>query len=107
MGRRLALASLASFALIAVGGRAHAAAPLYDPVMLNIGINCQWQQACQRRQLKAMKQAHAYIARNDPPLWRIHLCNRNARRGAARIDWIGFNNCIRNTKLARPQQRRR
>ena len=104
MGRRLALAA---FAVVLPSAQAHPAAPLYDAVMLNIGINCQWQQACQRRQVKAMNQARSFIARNNPPLWRIHLCNRNAGRATARVDWVGFNNCIRNTHLVRQQQRRR
>jgi hypothetical protein len=103
MGAKAALAAL--FLMIA-GGSAHAVAPIYDPVRLNIGVNCQWQQSCERRQLKAMKDARGYIAKYRPPLWRVHLCNRNAARATARIDWIGFNQCIRNTDL-RPSGRTR
>ena len=82
-------------------------APIYDPVTLNIGVNCQWQQKCQRRQVKAMRAASKFIAATHPPLWRIHLCNRNARRAAARVDWVGFNGCIRNSRLSAPAPRRR
>lgn len=103
MGGRLALAALA---LVAATTPAHALAPLYDPVVLNIGVNCRWQQSCERRQRHAMKDARKFMATKRPPLWRIQLCNKNARRGPARIDWIGFNSCIRNPTLA-PLPRRR
>ena len=104
MGRKLACAALT---LVACASRGHAFAPIYDPVKLNIGISCQWQLSCERRQLAAMSQAHSFIAHQHPPLWRIHLCNRNARRAPTRLDWVGFNDCIRNRKLRRPPQRRR
>ena len=97
MGARFALAALA---FLAVASDARATAPLYDPVTLNIGINCQWQQSCQRQHLKAMRSAHRYIAAK-------HQCNRNARRSPSRIDWVGFNDCIRNANLAPAPQRRR
>lgn len=97
----LLIATAVAFA--GVASEAPATAPLYDPVALNIGISCQWQQSCQRRQTKAMRAADKYIAKVNPPLWRIHLCNKNARRGQARVDWIGFNACIRNTKLLPPK----
>ena len=103
MGSKLVLAS---FALVAAGASARGAAPIYDPVVLNVGINCQWQQSCERRQLRAMAQARSFIARAHPPLWRIQLCNRNARRSASRIDWAGFNACIRNKALRAPGRRR-
>ena len=99
---------LAAIAFVAGGQQeARAAAPIYDPVVLNIGVNCQWQPHCQRLQHGAMKDAAQYIAREHPPLWRIQLCNKNARRGAARIDWVGFNNCIRNNSLGPLARRRR
>ena len=104
MGARFALAALA-FSVAASG--AGATAPLYDPVTLNIGINCQWQQSCQRKHLKAMQSAHKYIAAKHPPLWKIHQCNRNARRSSSRIDWVGFNDCIRNGNLSPAPVRRR
>ena len=96
MGRIVAFAALA---LVASQAKGYTLAPLYDPVALNVGIGCRWQQACERRQLDAMAHARSYLAAAKPPLWRIHLCNRNARRGTARVDWIGFDNCIRNPKL--------
>ena len=102
MGRMLRVAAVILFALPVEG---QAAAPLYDPVVLNVGINCRWQQSCQRRQLNAMAEARRFVARAHPPLWRIHLCNRNARRGTANVDWIGFNACIRNAHLVRPPAR--
>jgi hypothetical protein len=91
-----------SIAAIALTGRAfeaRAAAPLYDPVFLNIGINCQWQQRCERQQREAMRDAAKFIAAKHPSLPAIHHCNRNARRGTARVDWVGFNRCIRNKHL--------
>jgi hypothetical protein len=103
-GGKLALAALA---VVVVTPAAHALAPLYDPVVLNIGVNCQWQQSCERRQRHAMDGARKFIAKSRPPLWRIQLCNKNARRGPARIDWVGFNACIRNPSLAPLPRRRR
>jgi len=96
------LTSVVALALVMSARPARAAAPLYDPVVLNIGINCQWQQHCQQQQRKAMADAAKFIAAKHPPLWKIHLCNRNARRSAARVDWVGFNRCIRNKRLGRP-----
>jgi hypothetical protein len=81
---------------------------LYDPVSLNIGINCQWQSNCMSRQRSAMKTALAYVSRARPPQWRVQLCNRNAGKSGTRIDWIGFDHCVRNPKLrpARDRPRR-
>jgi hypothetical protein len=95
-------------AILILGGAASAAAaasrpPLADPVSLNIGLSCQWQQKCIKSQQKAMKRALNYVRESDPPMWRIHLCNRNASRKGGRVDWIGFNNCIRNAALPRPR----
>lgn len=97
---RVVLAA-AAMSLMSIGSQAAANPPLYDPIILNIGINCQWQQSCQRRQVKAMKEARRHIAKVRPPVSQVQLCNRNARRGPARVDWVGFNNCIRNRKLRR------
>jgi hypothetical protein len=93
-----------AFAAMVFGGAAAApaAAPLYEPVSLNIGVACQWQQACINKQNKAMKRALKYVRKSDPPDWRIHLCNRNASRKGQRVDWIGFDHCIRNTELRPP-----
>jgi hypothetical protein len=54
-----------------------------------------------------MRSAHRFIAARHPPLWKIHQCNRNARRSSSRIDWVGFNDCIRNPGLTQPPPRRR
>jgi hypothetical protein len=102
MGRTFAVAALA---LVASPVQAYMLAPLYDPVALNVGISCHWQRTCERRQLEAMNRARFYVATARPPVWRIHLCNRNAQRGTARVDWIGFDNGIRNLDL-RPRSRR-
>lgn len=79
---------------------------LYDAVALNIGVNCQWQSQCMSEQRKAMKRALGYVADHDPPHWRVELCNRNAGRSGYRVDWVGYDNCIRNASL-RPLPRRR
>jgi len=73
--------------------------PLRDPVFLNIGFVCQWENNCISRQQKAMKRSLAYVKKTDPPDWKIHLCNRNASRGHSRTDWIGYEHCIRNPSL--------
>lgn len=80
--------------------------PLRDPVFLNIGFVCQWQERCIERQRKAMKGALSYVSRHRPPAWKVQQCNRNASRRAGRVerervDWIGFYNCIRNPALRR------
>ena len=82
--------------------------PLRDPVFLNIGFVCQWRDGCIAKQRSAMKKALAYVDKYDPPAWKVQQCNRNASRyrGRGRVDWIGFNNCIRN-KTIRPAVRRR
>ncbi|MFL6731237.1 MAG: hypothetical protein ACJ8EH_08400 [Sphingomicrobium sp.] len=72
---------------------------LHDPIALNIGVNCQWQQRCMSKQRAAMKRALSYVEKYKPPRWRVQLCNRNAGRGGYRVDWIGYENCIRNTAL--------
>jgi hypothetical protein len=73
--------------------------PLYDPVMLNIGFVCQWQTRCMAMQNGAMKRSLGYVRKRQPQTWRIELCNRNAARKRQRVDWIGFENCIRNPAL--------
>jgi hypothetical protein len=79
-----------------------ASAPLHDPVALNIGLNCQWQARCIAQQRHAMKRALSYVSKKRPAAWRVHQCNRNAARKRDRVDWIGFDNCIRNTSLRAP-----
>lgn len=91
------LVSLASTAMAA-----QASVPLYDSIGLNIGLNCRWRQGCIVEQQRAMKRALSFVKRQQPPDWRVHLCNRNASRGRNRVDWVGFDNCIRNAALRSP-----
>jgi hypothetical protein len=112
-GRRALAAGLTALALILGGAGAGTASaklpPLRDPVFLNIGFVCQWREPCIGRQQKAMKHALGYVRKHHPPAWKVQLCNRNAsrNRGRGRVDWIGFNNCVRNERLQRPVSRRR
>ena len=80
---------------------------LHDPVTLNIGVNCQWQPRCMAAQRSAMNRALRYVAMTRLPQWRIQLCNRNASRGGNRVDWLGFEHCIRNSSLLKPAALRR
>jgi hypothetical protein len=83
---------------------------LYDAVALNIGVNCQWQSHCMAQQRTAMKNSLSYVSNTHPPHWRVQLCNRNANRGGYRVDWVGFDHCIRNASLRRagdPSRHRR
>lgn len=92
-------------ALLVAGGTsapAIATAPLYDASALNIGLNCQWQRSCIRAHSAAKKRSLKYVEKYSPPTWRVQLCNRNARRGTLRIDWVGFDHCIRNAELRQP-----
>ena len=85
---------------VAFGAAADARTPmLNDPVRLNIGYVCGWQVACIDRQHAAMRKALSYVKRYDPPKWKIQQCNLNAARGRARVDWIGYYNCIQNLNL--------
>jgi len=86
-------------ALASAAMAAQARVPLYDSIGLNIGLNCRWQQTCIGQQQRAMKHSLAFVKRQQPPPWRLHLCNRNASRGRNRVDWVGFDNCIRNAAL--------
>jgi hypothetical protein len=99
MERILVAAALAATPLTA--SPAHTPV-LHDGVALNIGVNCQWQPRCMAQQRAAMNQALTFVAKARPPRWRIQLCNRNAGRGGNRVDWIGFNHCIRNLGLRQP-----
>ena len=89
----------------ASAAEAKSSAPLADPVALNIGLSCQWQQPCIKKQTKAMNRALKYLRNEDPPSWHVAMCNRNASRRRNRVDWIGFNNCIRNAELRPPPPR--
>jgi hypothetical protein len=72
---------------------------LADPASLNIGLICQWEEDCIYEHKTAMRKALKYVSKYKPAQWRIEQCNRNASRGSARVDWIGFNQCIRNASL--------
>jgi hypothetical protein len=100
MGRTFAAA--AALAIIGTAATADQRPILYDAVALNIGVNCQWQSRCMAQQRSAMKRSLGYVTKSRPPQWRVHLCNRNAGRGGARIDWVGFEHCIRNAALRPP-----
>ena len=85
--------------------QARAAPPLKNPAVLNIGFVCRWQPHCIRKQKRAMGVALRYVQSYRPPSWRVQLCNRNASRGGTRVDWVGFNNCIRNPSLRPPKRK--
>jgi len=93
------LGAVTALIIVPPGALAEARPMLYDAVALNIGVNCQWQQQCMGKQRNAMKRALYYVETRRPPHSRIQLCNRNASRGRNRVDWIGYENCIRNTSL--------
>lgn len=98
VGRAIIFLSLA----VGLAGPARSAAPITDPSALNIGLNCQWQLRCIREHKQAKGRALKYVEKYKPPAWRIQLCNRNARRGTLRVDWVGFNKCVRNAALRPP-----
>jgi hypothetical protein len=99
---------LAFLALASIGTGAEAdVAPLYNPAVLNIGFVCRWQDRCMSDQQKAMVRALKYVGKYQPAASKIRLCNRQASRvqywgdwKRGRVDWIGFDNCIRNARLA-------
>jgi hypothetical protein len=97
---------LGALTLVPASAGARTPPPLYDPVLLNIGMVCRWDNRCIERQKSAMNRALKYVARAHPPSWRVQQCNRNAARGRLRVDWIGYDNCIRNAAL-RPQPQKR
>ena len=104
MERILVAAALAAIPFATDAARA---AVVHDPVALNIGVNCQWQTRCMAQQRSAMKRALKYVAKARPPQWRIQLCNRNASRGGNRVDWVGYDHCIRNSALRQPVRKRK
>ncbi|HET7708281.1 MAG TPA: hypothetical protein VFK50_01960 [Sphingomicrobium sp.] len=79
--------------------------PLYDPVLLNTGIICKWNERCIARQRRAMRSALAYVKKHGIA-WKVELCNRNSARNGTRKDWVGFNNCIRNDAIRAPRSYR-
>lgn len=104
MKRTLAFAALAMVSTGAWPAEAAAASrpPLRNPALLNIGFVCKWQSRCIRRQQTAMGRALGYVRKSRPPAWKIQVCNRNAGRNGTRVDWIGFNNCVRNPAVQPP-----
>ena len=67
--------------------------PLHDPVFLNIGFVCQWQDPCIAKQQKAHKRSVTYMKKHKPASWQVQLCNRRA-------DWISYYHCISNARIA-------
>ena len=97
---RWKLAAATLIALSATSSADAGPAPLYDPVILNIGFVCRWNAHCMDKQKDAMNRALKFVRKKDPPNWRIQLCNKNAGKRGPRVAWIGFDNCIRNVTLA-------
>lgn len=81
--------------------------PLMNPVLLNMGFVCKWQETCIKRQQRAMTHSLRYLETHSTPSWKIRVCNRNASRGGTRKDWVGFKNCIRNPGIRGPSGKRR
>ncbi len=88
--------------LAAAGAEAQRAPPIH-PVVRNINLLCKSQSSCVQRQWRSMQAAFAFMRARQLPVWKIELCNRNAAKQRSRIDWIGFNNCIRNPKVKAPK----
>lgn len=80
---------------------------LQQPAVLNIGHICRWDRRCMKKQQQAMRRALSYVNKRRPPVWKVQLCNRNASRRRSRVDWVGFNNCIRNPSLPPAAARKR
>lgn len=100
-----AAAVFAALGLGLAASPSRAVPPIGDPALLNIGLVCRWDAACMTAQQKAMGRALACVRKARPAPWKIQLCNRNARRGYQRVDWTGFDHCIRNKRLGLPQRR--
>ena len=97
-----AVMAAAAMGSVSAEARSNSPPPLYDPVFLNIGFVCRWEARCMDRQGDAMRRALKFVRKKNPPTWRVQLCNRNAGRRGQRVDWVGFDHCIRNQVL-RPQ----
>ncbi len=107
-GMKVGLAVLViAAALVAASAAAAKQPPLRNPAVLNIGFVCKWQARCIDKQQDAMSDALKYVKKRRPPVWKIQQCNRNAGRNGTRVDWVGFNNCIRNASLQPARRRRR
>lgn len=99
--------SLAAVTLCVIAAPASALPPIGDPALLNIGLVCRWNAPCMTLQQKAMVRALAYVRKAQPGPTRVQMCNRNARRGYQRVDWVGFDHCIRNKRLIPASRRTR
>ena len=97
--RLSAVAAIFVVGALPASATSNAPPPLYDPVFLNIGFICRWDARCMDRQDDARKHALKYVRKKGPAAWRVQLCNRNAHRKGQRVDWVGFDNCIRNEVL--------
>jgi hypothetical protein len=107
MKRMLALAAMTASSLGAAADARRDPPPLRNAALLNMGFVCRWQDPCIRKHQKAMVRALKYVKKYEPPAWKIQLCNRNASRNGTRVDWVGYDNCIRNPNLKPPPARKR
>ena len=106
-GVALAALILASAATYAAEAQARSNPPLRNPALLNIGFVCRWQSRCIRTQEKAMVRSLKHMRSYPPAAWKVQMCNRNSARNGTRKDWVGFENCLRNTALRAPARSRR
>ena len=102
MARWVLLTSIVSAVLMSTGGGARVRTG--HPVLNNIGSLCRWQKSCIARQQQSMQSALAFVSSSRPPIWRVQLCNRNASRARNKVDWVGFDACIRNKRLKKPRR---
>lgn len=86
--------------VVPVQARERPKPPIKDSTV-RIGLLCRWETTCVQRQRHAMAAALQFVRKKAPPRQKIHVCNRNSSRGTDRVDWIGFNNCIRNPRIGR------
>ena len=108
MKLKLAFAAVAlSVAASSAAAEARVKPPLRNPALLNIGFVCRWHERCIHEQQNAMERALKYVRKTQPPAWKIQLCNRNAGRNGTRVDWVGYDNCVRNLALRPPPKARR
>ena len=105
---RLALAALilGLAGTYAVEAQARSKPPLRNPALLNIGFVCRWQSRCIKVQEKAMVRSLKHMRTYPPAAWKVQMCNRNSARNGTRKDWVGFENCLRNTALRAPAKSR-
>jgi hypothetical protein len=105
-GLALAMLVLGSAGTHAAESQARAQPPLRNPALLNIGFVCRWQSRCIQVQEKAMVRSLRHMRSYPPATWKVQMCNRNAARNGTRKDWVGFENCLRNTALRAPSRTR-